>query len=393
MAGTDTLLVGNEIHDDTEAIQALLDSGTTTVRLPDPEKYYLISRPLRIHSNTSLVLGRYATIRLADGADCHMLENAEENACNISVIGGIWDFNNKNQSPNPMQIPPESGTVEEAFHYIFYFDLVRNLTIADLTLKDPVIFAVTLSYVEHFTVRGITFDFNYGNPNATNMDGIHLDGGCRFGKISDLKGACYDDLVALNADEGRGGPIEDIEIDGIFCNDCHSAVRLLSRGYWVRRIHISNVYGTFYQYCVGITRFSDDGEIGRFDQIHINDIFASKAPRIPIYGKENSYVYALLWIEGGIQIGNLQVSRFHRREAITSIPTISVLRDAHIDVFSLEHASQENDTDEAFPFMLNEGKIDKLFLRDIQVKNDNILQGEGEISQIFMDEDLSGQLC
>ena len=58
-----------------------------------------------------------------------------------------------------------------------------------------------------------------------------MNGSCHFGVVRNLRGACRDDLVALNADEGSGGPVTDIMIDGVFAEDCHSAVRLLSVKY------------------------------------------------------------------------------------------------------------------------------------------------------------------
>lgn len=383
------LPIGDGIHDDATAIQALLDSGLSTVRLPAPQKHYTLQRTLHIHSNTSLVLDRFATIRLADGANSHMLAADDPHSENISVSGGIWDFNNQGQAPNPMRIPPEDGNYEAVTHFIFYFENVKNLLLGGLTMKDPTIFASTFDHVEQFTVSDITFDFNFGNPNATNMDGIHLNGGCRFGRITNLKGACYDDMVALNADEGKGGPIEDIQIDGLFCEGCHSAVRLLSRGWPVRRVHISNVFGTFFQYCVGVTRYSDDGREGVFDQIHLSDIYASKAPRLPVHGKEGGYVYALVWIEGGLSVGNLQIDHLHRRESVTAIPTLSILPGACIRVLGLEHVSQENGTGEAIPLILNRGNIGCLYLRDIQAGGDRLLADEGGIGRIVSDEPLN----
>ena len=376
-------LWGDGVHDDTAGIQALLDSGAGGVYLPVPSKYYLISDSLRIHSNTQLRLDRYTTVKLAPQSNCHMVINGEEDASHITITGGIWDFNNKNQAPNPLYETPDGDV--ELFH-IFYFDRVKHLHLSDLTLKDPVTFSTTFSYIEYFTVSNITFDFNYGNPIAMNMDGIHLNGGCRFGRITNLQGACYDDLVALNADEGRGGPIEDIEIDGIFCSDCHSAVRLLSRGQRVRRIHISNVFGTFYQYCVGISRHLAIGQTGQYDQIQISDIYASKAERISIYGKDGMYVFPLIWIEGGLEIRNLQISQLHRREEITAVPSIAVLKGTRIKLFSIEHFSQENHTGIPFPALLNEGVIDQLILRDIQVAGDVLLENNGTIQKMISDE-------
>lgn len=379
------ILLGDGIHDDAPAIQALLDSGSSTVRLPAPEKHYVIYSALHIHSNTSLILDGFTTIRLADRANAHMLVADDPHSENISVSGGIWDFNNQGQAPNPMRIPPDDGHYEAVTHFIFYFENVKNLYLGGLTMKDPTIFASTFDHVEQFTVENITFDFNFGNPNATNMDGIHLNGGCRFGRITNLKGACYDDMVALNADEGKGGPIEDIQIDGLFCEGCHSAVRLLSRGWPVRRVHISNVYGTFFQYCIGVTRYSDDGSEGVFDQLHLSDIYASKAPRLPVHGKEGGYVYALVWIEGGLAIGNLQIDHMHRRESVTAIPTLSILSGADIRVLGMEHISQENETGEAIPLILNHGNIGTLYLRDVQTGGDRLLADEGEIGRIISD--------
>jgi len=115
---------------------------------------------------------------------------------------------------------------------------VSNLKIANLTIKNPITYAVKMNNINNFTIEDITFDFNYGNEFAGNMDGIHLNGRCYFGVIRNIKGSCYDDMIALNADEGVPGTITDIQIDGIFADDSHSAVRLLSADYPVERISI-----------------------------------------------------------------------------------------------------------------------------------------------------------
>ena len=66
-------LYGDGIHDDFPAIQEMLDSGSCEVILPAPAKNYLITQTLVLSSNTRLVLPRFATIRLADGANCPMV--------------------------------------------------------------------------------------------------------------------------------------------------------------------------------------------------------------------------------------------------------------------------------------------------------------------------------
>jgi len=68
-------LYGDGIHDDTTAIQEMIDSGVCEVCLPAPKVRYLISKPLIIPSNFSLKLPRYAEIKLADGSDCFMVQS------------------------------------------------------------------------------------------------------------------------------------------------------------------------------------------------------------------------------------------------------------------------------------------------------------------------------
>ena len=103
------------------------------VSLPAPQKNYLITRPLTIPSNFKLKLPRYAEIKLADGANCFMLQNKAQTkpakrlgdhlrpvekelwkymdilspepvaTCHdFEIEGGIWNFNNKNQDENPI---------------------------------------------------------------------------------------------------------------------------------------------------------------------------------------------------------------------------------------------------------------------------------------------------
>ena len=170
----------------------------------------------------------------------------------------------------------------------------------------------------YFTVENIEFDFNEGNPYAVNMDGIHLNADCHYGVIKNLKGACYDDLVALNAYEGAGGDITNIEIGGLFAENCHSAVRLLTVQQKIEHITISNVFGTYYQYCVGLTKFYPGEATGYFDGIMLENIHSSKAMRKPIQeihmGDEKNYHFPFIWIQGETKVKNMSVKGLHRRE-------------------------------------------------------------------------------
>ncbi len=409
-------LYGDGIHDDYPAIQEMIDSGACEVTLPVPKVCYLISKTLTLPSNFRLVLPRFAKIRLMDGANCFMLTNKmtekycfrednlshelfffydvysndpEDRVRNIEVKGGIWDFNNLGQNPNPLQTGKFEPTHYTGIGMLFYN--VKGLKLTEMTLKDPVNFAVTLDTVSYFTVEDITFDFNYGNPNALNMDGIHLDGNCHYGVIRNLKGACYDDLIALNADEGSNGPITNIEIDGIFAEDCHSAVRLLTVKNPVEKITISNVYGTYYQYVVGFTRFHNyDGE-GYFDAITLDKIYASKAVRHSVYCKEGMYVFPIIFMEAGVYLKNVKVSNLHRREENTSVYTIGLKKDVKTEQLILDNVTTENGTGEQMPLLrlYPTSHIGTLTLRNVTTDGDPRIVNEGTIGTL-RDEDVCG---
>ena len=391
-------LYGDGIHDDTLAIQELIDSGVCEVFLPAPKKYYLISKPLELPSNFKLVLPRFAEVRLAKGANCVMLRTkavydyaerlgksrsasdlfiwgyvddfAPVKYENIELCGGIWNCNNIEQNPNPLKSC--DYTVREFYGFAMLFYNVKNLKICNLTIKDPSNFGITLDTVSYFTVENITFDYNLGNPIPINMDGVHLNGNCRFGVLRNLKGTCYDDLVALNADEGLGGPITDIEIDGIFAENCHSAVRLLTVNHVVERIHISNVYGTYYQYCLGITKFYEGNSIGHYDSITFDNIYASKAVRnLSIY-TPRSYVYALIWVDKQTLVKSLSIHSLHRKEQNNPIDTIHVCSETVIERLILDDITTENLTGKPMTFIGGEGRIINATMRDIRIGDDAI---------------------
>ena len=383
------ILYGDGIHDDTDAIQELIDSGTCEVLLPTPKKNYLISKPLIIPSNFKLKLPRFATIRLADNSNCFMLQNkvvqkpaarlkAELSeiskffwsycdrfspdpidVCqNFEIEGGIWDFNNQNQAPNPMQSCKfdESGYLG---HVMLFYN-VKNFRLSNMTIKDPANFAITLDTASYFCIENIRFDFNFGNPYAVNMDGVHLNGGCHYGVIRNLQGACYDDLVALNAYEGSGGDITNIEIDGIFAESCHSAVRLLTVNQKVEHISISNVFGTYYQYCIGFTKYYPGETTGCFDSVTLTNIHASKAVRMPVQEAHMSkkwYHFPFVWMQKGTVIKNISIEHLHRREYANPIETVCVDEGAVVERMTVSDLTLENHTDTYCSKLCNRGQI------------------------------------
>lgn len=384
-----TILYGDGIHDDTVAIQSLIDSGVCEVSLPAPARFYLISRPLVIPSNFKLKLPRFAEIRLADGANCFMLQSKTvekparrlrecfspvhralwyyidelspdpEDACHdFEIEGGIWNFNNKNQRENPI-FTRKFDESHYLGHTMFFYN-VRNFRLSNMTFKDPANYAVMIDRGAWFTVENIRFDFNDGNPCASNMDGIHLNGCCHDAVIRNLQGACYDDLVALNAHEGSSGDISNIVIDGIFAESCHSAVRLLTVDQKVEHIRICNVFGTYYQYCIGFTKHYPGVTAGWYDAVELEGIHAAKAPRLPVqevHMADKSYHFPLIWLQADTVTKRLSIRSLHRRELVNPVDTIHIGEGAVVERLTVEDLSVENHTGSHCPVLRNQGLL------------------------------------
>ena len=386
-------IVGDGIHDDTDGIQAILDQRTSTVYLAPPPKCYLISRTLKLHSRQTLRLDRFTVIRLAPKSDCLMLANDEQNKGNtdIAVNGGIWDMDNVRQSSNPfLQILGGKGTYD-AGRYLgicMRFINVEHLSLKEITFRDPVTFCTQLARLRYFTVDDITFDYCHANPEpGFNMDGIHLDGGCRFGRITNLKGRSNDDLLAINADDGDNespcfGAIEDIAVDGIYAEDCHSAVRLLSCGSPVRRITISNVYGTYYQYAIGLTKFFQGRPAaGMFDDITLRDLHCAKAPRYARYQKEKTRVYPVIFVEQNVEVGRLSVEHFHRREEAWAVPGIEIAKGAKVNTLQISHYTTDNQLPDPLDAIVNSGAVGTLIMEDVTNNKGGILVDHGRVDR------------
>lgn len=343
-------LFGDGIRDDTENIQALLDKGGY-VHIPDGT--YLITRPLIIHDNTHLHASCNAHFRLADGANCSLLDNdgLYRKCCNynVTVEGGIWDGNNEAQV---RKVIPDENVLCVYDEYLenklailmLRFVHTKNLTIKNVTFKDPTSFAIHIADAEYFRVENVLLDYNL---KKLNMDGIHVQGPARFGRIIGIYGDANDDHIALCANgttrsEITRGAIEDVEISGIYCNNGYTGVRLLSCGDPVRNISISEIHGRFRLFAVSFTHhypITEDRPI-LIENVHISDVYASKA------SYETAGIFNLnvekdpiIWVESGVTARNVVIENLYRNESCrqTHAPTIKISRSAVLEGFKLKN--------------------------------------------------------
>ena len=363
-------LVGDGKTDDTAAIQARLDSGATLVYLPPPAKAYVISKTLRIGSGQELRLDRHSVIRLAPNSDCPMLENRAYRGGldrSFTVSGGVWDMDNLRQRQIDSHVPelwrgrPKRHEPGYFLGMAMRFANVEGMALRDVTFRNPVLYAAAFSKVSYFTVADIVFDYRTWRTKPLNMDGIHVDGCCHHGRITNLRGTCYDDMVALLANDTicavQEGPVTDIDVDGIYAEFSHSAVRLLSAGEPVKRITIRNVHGNFYTYTVGLTWYPGRPG-GVFEDIVIEDVFAAKA----LTPKETGGCdwrgrFPIVNVEGPAKVGSLIVSRVHRDERTLPSPTFGTGKDVVIDRLVVRDCHMENRLNEPIPFLDVKGRV------------------------------------
>jgi len=285
--------------DCTDAIQACLDRrGVVRLR---GNGTALISRSLIIHGGTWLSLDPGFTIRLAENACCTMLrtrwadqryfedrfpdfvtdpafpryvgpDDRPENWTlgaperNIRVTGGTWDANGAN---NPRQTHLWGSYGFRGF--LMGIVHVKGFVLRDTNLFDATTYFFDAALLSDFAIDNIHLDMR---ERRLNQDGIHLEGECYDGVISNIHGRTWDDMVALNGGDSaypkyrkgfavpergtgtnvlwrsfRQGGIRNITIRNIHVSEGMTgfrAVRLLSTGkYPIDRITIDGVYGTY----------------------------------------------------------------------------------------------------------------------------------------------------
>ena len=367
-------LVGDGVADDTAAIQERLDSGVSCVYLPPPAKNYLISRTLRIGSGTELRLDRLTVIRLAPKSDCPMLENTcfRGGGTNsfVAVTGGIWDADNVRQTGNFMQTPDLRKKMPKTFDPDWFIGMamrfchVENMTLRGVTVRNPVTYGIEFGKASYVTVDDVTFDYRTWNPVPLNLDGVHLDGFCHHFRITNLRGTCFDDMVALNANDDicspEEGPITDVDIDGLYCDYCHSAARLLSAGAELKRVTIRNVHGNFYCYTVGLTHYFPQKPRGTMDDIVISDVFASKAIGPNKIDCAFRRQMPVIQVEGPNDIGSLTIERVHRNERTLPADTIGIDAQATVRRLTVRDCKMDNRLGRPIRFLGLDGRVGTL---------------------------------
>lgn len=243
-------IIGDGIADDSPALQRAINACGGYLELP--AGVYRITRTLYLPSNIHLKLHPFAVMKLCGEtlrrAGEFLLTNADARNGNenIRIEGGLWDGN----CCGTYNVKPDIFTPNGWSGAMFNFRKVKNLTISDMTVMDSAAYFFRFCEIDGFDIRNIIFAGSNARPN---QDGLHFCGYCKngyIGNITALNGQTNDDLIALNADdcvervENLGmirGPIENIRIENIVADNCHTFLRMLSVDAPIRNIEVRNV--------------------------------------------------------------------------------------------------------------------------------------------------------
>lgn len=247
--------VGNGIHDDYEAFQKAFDSGEKVITIPIG--IYCISETLLVHSDTEIIADKGAKIVMKSKRrrkrNEFLLSNADvtNGNKNIKIRGGIWDGNNQqpeNEKPDLFDKTGYSGAM-------LNFVNIDGLILDNMVLANSVTFYVRMSKVHNFRITDIDF---VSDEFGANQDGLHFGGDVKHGYVKNVRalswGQTNDDMLALNADDSIErvenldlvrDAIEDITFENIYCECCHTIIRMLSVTAPIRNLHFKNIYGGF----------------------------------------------------------------------------------------------------------------------------------------------------
>ncbi len=247
--------VGNGSTDDSPALQRALDScasGGGVLVIPAGD--YRVASTLKISSGTRIEADCAARLFLCGDTKKQrgdfLITNRDHfgGDSDISIFGGIWDGNNSGRcntkDPDLFNKNAWSGTTVDFYN-------VRNLRLESMVLANSVTYNIRMCRISDFHISDISF---YSKEKAFNQDGLHFGGFVKNGTVANVraisKGQTNDDMLAFNADDSmerlenldlERGPIENISVDGVYAEDCHTAVRMCSVDSPIRGIKVKNM--------------------------------------------------------------------------------------------------------------------------------------------------------
>ncbi|WP_106593365.1 glycosyl hydrolase family 28-related protein [Dyadobacter jiangsuensis] len=251
--GTALYAMGQQ--DDTKALQKAIDRAAQkgTNRLEIPAGHYLLSAPLLIPSNFTLVADKGAYLELKKSSNQYLLRNKDivNGNENIKVFGGKWNGNAWTQTRTIRDKVDNSD-----FCFGFFFYKVKNLEVGKLQIDSTRSWGIAYMECDSVYIHDIRFQQNPFRDarftSALNHNGDGVTGGGNNVLIENISGFTNDDLIAFASGgasfQGKMSPFsarnyENVTVRNIFPESIYDSIPALKgvAFYTFGRTRVSNI--------------------------------------------------------------------------------------------------------------------------------------------------------
>lgn len=338
-------LVSDGVTDNATTLQAAITAASGK-KVIIPDGTYLLGSSILVPSDIEIELSHNVILKAKDGMNVPFFKNDYTlGNQNIFIHGGQFDGNSQQQTGNTC---------------VFQFKNVKGLWLQDIRIKNTYGLATNFGQIENFLFENFYFDQDGTSPN---QDGIHVCGYARNGVIRNISGVTYDDMVALNADDGVGafstGEIKNVVVDGVQSPNGYRLVRLLSSTNLMDRITVRNLNGDV---SVNLLEAGNNGLAngkGNFGRVDIENVQGVG---------QNGFIL----LNGSFDVVNIDNVR--RSDALAS-PTIQFTDTYRINTLHLSNLqSKESNTVNGSTTLILDGSVGTLFLDEVKVEKTNSLQ-------------------
>ena len=155
---------------------------------------------------------------------------------------------------------------------------------------------------------------------------------------------------------------------------------MLSRANKLKNVHITNIYGTYYVAGIIISKYSQEEKYrSAISNITIDNVYASFC----MGTKDVTWTEdGLISFGSGIDVQNAVIEKLFRDEECKNPPAINIGDGSIIGSLSISDCRQMNFTGEPMEFIRNNGKIKKLYLKNIE-QDEELLSGEGTVEALY----------
>lgn len=242
-------------RDDTQALQKAIDRAARrgTNRVEIPAGHYMISSPLLIPSNFTLIADPKAYIELKKSSNQYLLRNKDivNGNENIKVFGGKWNGNAWTQTRTIRDKVENSD-----FCFGFFFYKVKNLEVGRLQIDSTRSWGIAYMECDTVHIHDIRFQQNPFRDakftSALNHNGDGVTGGGNHVLIENISGFTNDDLIAFASGgasfQGKMSPFPpkdytNVTVRNIYPENSHDSIPALKgvAFYTFEHTRISNI--------------------------------------------------------------------------------------------------------------------------------------------------------